>query len=166
MDSADDGGVKLDPPDALVDTPIDSTGMINTCSRASTCTTDPAQRCDSIGTLTSWQLLARQVGSGEDEDDEVPAHKQASAVPEELLCSPPSASWTSGHGISPRPHHALYKEYRLLETIGKGAFGTVSIAVRRSDGKRLVAKEISQSQAALATVKQREAIMDEVRTQH
>lgn len=79
---------------------------------------------------------------------------------------PRSASWTSGRGISPRPHHALYKEYRLLETIGKGAFGTVSIAVRRSDGKKLVAKEISQSQAALATAKQREAIMDEVRTQH
>lgn len=79
---------------------------------------------------------------------------------------PRSASWTSGRGISPRLHHALYKEYRLLETIGKGAFGTVSIAVRRSDGKKLVAKEISQSQAALATAKQREAIMDEVRTQH
>lgn len=87
MDSAEDGGgVKLDPPDALVDTPIHSTGMISTCSRAST--TDAAQRCDSIGTLTSWQLLARQVGSGEDEDDEIPARKEASAVPEELLCSP------------------------------------------------------------------------------
>lgn len=164
MDSAEDGGVKLDPPEALVDNPIGSASMITTDYRAST--TDAAQRCNSIGTLTSWQLLARQVGSGEDEDDKVPARRQASAVPEELLCSPRSASWSSGHGISPRPHHALYKEYRLLETIGKGAFGTVSIAVRRSDGKKLVAKEISQSQAALATAKQREAIMDEVSTQH
>jgi hypothetical protein len=162
MDSAEDGGVKLDPPDALVDTPIDSAAMISTGPAAST--TDPAQRSNSIGALTSWQLLARQVGDGEVEDDnEPPTRKQASAVPEGLLCSPRSASWTSGHSISPRPHHALYKEYRLLETIGKGAFGTVSIAVRRSDGKKLVAKEISQSQAALATAKQREAIMDEVR---
>jgi hypothetical protein len=49
-----------------------------------------------------------------------------------------------------------------LHVQGKGAFGTVSIAVRRADGKQLVAKEISQSQAALASAKQREAIMDEV----
>jgi hypothetical protein len=50
-----------------------------------------------------------------------------------------------------------------LDAQGKGAFGTVSIAVRRADGKQLVAKEISKSQAALASAKQREAIMDEVR---
>lgn len=82
----------------------------------------------------------------------------------DLLCSPRSSSWTSGApNIAPRPHQTLYKEYRLLETIGKGAFGTVSIAIRRTDGKQLVAKEIALGQASLASAKQREAIMGEVR---
>lgn len=70
------------------------------------------------------------------------------------------------HAVTPRPHQALYKEYRLLETIGKGAFGTVSLAVRRADGRQLVAKEIASGQVALASAKQREAIMDEVCWSH
>jgi hypothetical protein len=161
MDHAED--VQLDPPNELIDTPCMSDDLINTSRMPSTTTS----RCNSgsIGTLTSWQLLAKQVGNNDLEDDPpLPSpRKQPAAVPSELLCSPRSASWTSGmHGVTPRPHQALYKEYRLLETIGKGAFGTVSLAVRRSDGRQLVAKEIASGQVALASAKQREAIMDEV----
>jgi hypothetical protein len=161
MEQADD--VQLDPPNELVYKPCMPDDLINTSRMPSTNTS----RCNSgdIGTLTSWQLLAKQVGDSDLEDDP-PApipRKQPAAVPSELLCSPRSASWTSGmHGVSPRPHQALYKEYRLLETIGKGAFGTVSMAIRRADGRQLVAKEIASGQVALASAKQREAIMDEV----
>lgn len=157
MDSAEHD--ELDPPNELVDVPCMPGDMIGTGRPSST-----ASRTNSIGTLTSWQLLAKQVGNDDEEEEEQPKTlKQAPPIVDDLVCSPRSSSWTSGtHRIAPRPHHALYKEYRLLETIGKGAFGTVSIAIRRADGKQLVAKEISQSQAALASAKQREAIMDEV----
>jgi len=141
--------VELDPPNELIDT--------------SCLPSTATSRCNSIGTLTSWQVLAAQVAN-QPESEEVPnTRKQPPSLAAELECSPRSASWTSGFPrIAPRPHHALYKEYRLLETIGKGAFGTVSIAVRRADDKQFVAKEIASGQAALASPKQREAIMDEV----
>lgn len=159
---ADD--IELDPPNELIDTPCMPGDLINTSCLPSTADS----RCNSIGTLTSWQLLAKQVGTGgsdDNDDDEAPpasTSKIPQAVAAELQCSPRSVSWTSGlHRIAPRPHANLYKEYRLLETIGKGAFGTVSLAVRRADGKQLVAKEIANGQASLATPRQREAIMDE-----
>jgi hypothetical protein len=113
MDSATED-VRLDPHNQLVDTPCMPGDLINTSCQPS--------RCNSVGagTLTSWQLLAQQVGSGTEEEElPTPCKKApAAALVDELTCSPRSASWTSGlHRITPRPHHALYKEYRILETI-------------------------------------------------
>lgn len=143
--------VELDPPIELVDS----------CSCLPSSTVN--SRCNSIGTLTSWQLLAKQVQS-QPESQEAPTSRKKPPALLELECTPRSASWTSGVArIAPRPHHAFYQQYRLLEIIGKGAFGTVSIAVRRADGSRWCSKEIAMAgQAALASAKQRDAIMEEV----
>jgi hypothetical protein len=125
----------LDPPNELIDT---------TCLES---------RSSSIGTLTAWQQLAARQLAGEcgAADDDAPPPPP----------SPRSQSFTSGR-VAARPHQLFYKEYRLQQTISKGAFGTVSIATRRADGKQVVAKEIELAQTSLASDKQRAAIMGEV----
>ncbi len=82
-----------------------------------------------------WQLLSEGVGSI-DEEDEDDYHASAShafaarrsnsntgTFNSDSSESAPSSS--SNAGVATRPQQWLYKEYKILEEIGKGGFGSV-----------------------------------------
>lgn len=61
--------------------------------------------------------------------------------------------------VTPKQLHLLYKEYRLLNEIGSGAFGRVCKAKRLKDGQEVVVKEI---RTVHLSGKMKAATMDEV----
>ncbi|KAF6266153.1 kinase-like domain-containing protein [Scenedesmus sp. NREL 46B-D3] len=132
----------------------------------------------SIGTLTSWQLLAQKAaandGSSTEPEEEDSRFQEADNVDEthqgfkeESFTSPNprlsqlrspsfftprkagSAAATAPEDpkglVTPKPHQLLYKEYRVFNEIGSGAFGRVCVARRLADGKDVVVKEIKTS---------------------
>jgi hypothetical protein len=130
----------------------------------------------SIGTLTSWQLLAEKAAAddgsstdteGEDsrfQEDEIDETHQgfkerSFASPNPYLSQLRSPSFFSPRKagsaatapeepkklVTPKQHQMLYKEYRVFNEIGSGAFGRVCVARRLADGKDVVVKEIKTS---------------------
>jgi hypothetical protein len=131
----------------------------------------------SIGTLTSWQLLAEKAvaddGSSTDgEAEDSPFHEadgvdetyqgfkeQSFTSPNPYLSQLRSPSFFSPRKpgstaaapeepkclVTPKQHQLLYKEYRVFNEIGSGAFGRVCVARRLADGKDVVVKEIKTS---------------------
>jgi hypothetical protein len=135
------------------------------------------QSVRSIGTLTSWQLLAEKAAAddgnsteAEEDNNRVQDAGQAdethqgfmeksftssspylsqlrspsffsprkpgsaAAVPEDAKCL-----------VTPKQHQMLYREYRVFNEIGSGAFGRVCVARRLADRKDVGVKEIKTS---------------------
>lgn len=130
----------------------------------------------SIGTLTSWQLLAEKAaaddGSSTDADGEDSRFQETDNIDEthqgfkersftspnpylSQLRSPSFSPRKAGSAdaapeepkclVTPKQHQNLYKEYRVFNEIGSGAFGRVCVARRLADGKDVVVKEIKTS---------------------
>jgi hypothetical protein len=136
------------------------------------------QSVKSIGTLTSWQLLAEKAAaddgnSTEAEEQDNPFHEAdhpdethqgftersftslnpyLSQLRSPLFFSPHKTGSAAAAAledakcrVTPKQHQILYREYRVFNEIGSGAFGRVCVARRLADGKDVVVKEIKTS---------------------